>query len=98
MVDVVVDDNAERLYDRLFEHVGRGGTLTYVAEKWLEQLLHPLGYHRKDQSEVACALKALAAAGLVRKESSVKSPRGYHASRRRSDYIKPRVVVIKVLR
>ena len=92
----VIDSYAEELYDRLHDLVGRGGSLTYTAQEWLPELLRPLGYEASDQSRVSHCLRALTNAGLVRKES-VKSTRGYHASRRRN-YPRPRRVTITVLR
>lgn len=95
-VEPVITDFAEEVYDRLADMVGRGGTFTYVAEEWLEQLLRPLGYERSDQSRVTIALKALGEAGLV-KRASVRALRGYHADRR-CDWPKPRKVDITILR
>lgn len=90
-------NDAEELYDKLFDFVGGiGRKLTYTAENWLEEFLKPLGYERKDQSRVSCAIKNLVEMGLVTRES-VKHVGGYHA-KRRADYPRPRKVTITVTR
>lgn len=95
--DVGMTDFAEGLYDKLIELVGRGGTHQYVAERWLEELLEPLGYERCDQSAVSHSLKALEAAGLIRCYS-VRARTGYQAARHRRNYPKPRRREITILR
>ena len=93
---LTLEQAAEDLYGRLSKKLGKGGKMTYVAEDWLEGLLKPLGYERTHQSTVSHALKLLGEQGLVRR-SSVRTTRGYQASRRR-DYPRPREVDITVLR
>lgn len=81
-------DQAE-LYSRLPD------TLTYVAQRWNEELLAPHGYARSDQSRVQQLIRELVAAGRLTRQT-VHGKSGYHA--RRSDVPRPRrVTICKVL-
>jgi len=77
---------ADELYEQLPDE------LIYVAENWEQELLVALGYERRDQSDIAHALRLLVGQGRITK-SSVRRGGGYHASRRR-DYPRPRKVTI----
>lgn len=92
---VEIGDFEEEVYDRLERVLGIGGTCTYVAKDW-EDFLAIFGFCRSDQSRVSHAIAALQKAGLVSR-NSVRARSGYQASRR-SEYPKPRQVVVSVLR
>ena len=66
--------------------------VTYVASRWLEELLEPLGYSLCDQSRVFHALAYLRQSGWITKET-VYAKTGYQA-RRRSNAPKPREITI----